>query len=177
MYKKLAIFLFFSAINHLAIGQQIPVQHYFRQIDNRGYDGDYKAYSVRVFADSSIEVRVYTVPGMSFQTAMQKVTYFGRYQQHNDSCIIRYWSSYTEHREMNTRIIKLKRWDNKNDSLPAITLNPSVHFIIQGAIITFSCWWIPQLPRSTEVQVNAMETVFQRWGKTFNRQYFPGISE
>ncbi|MCX6318221.1 MAG: hypothetical protein NTW29_13080 [Bacteroidetes bacterium] len=177
MYKKLAIYLLFTAITRVAIGQQEPIQYFFRQIDNRGYDGDYKAYSVRVFADSSIEVRVYTVPGMTFQPAMQKATYFGRYHQLNDSCIIRYWSSYTEYREMSSGIKLRKRWENKNDSLPALKLNTSARFIIQGLIITFSGWLIPQILRSTAVQVDAMETVFQQWGKSFNRQYFTGIPE
>lgn len=177
MYKKLAIYLLFSAITHVAIGQVEPIQYFFRQIDNRGYDGDYKAYSVRLFADSSIEVRVYTVLGMSFQPAMQKATYFGRYHQLKDSCIISYWSSYTEYREMVTHIKTLKMPEKKNDSLPGLKLNQPGYFIIRGAIITFSGWMFPPLPRSTAVQVKEMENVFQQWGKSFNRQYFTGIPE
>lgn len=112
------------------------------------------------------------MPRMQYNPPMSKTSYFGKYYQQNDSCRIRYWSSYSETRDFRLQLIKKPEVKNNIPGQTSIVIYPDLHFIIKDGKFFLSGVMIPVLPASSAMVVNTAETNFQQWGKTFRQNKF-----
>ncbi len=161
MIKAAFILVVFLNISFLCNAQQkIIKEQYCKQIDQRGYDGDYIAYVVKLFTDYTIEFQTYYIKGMMFDAPIHRTTYFGTYYQANDTCIITSVSGYAEtsyrgRKEISKSIITPKHFFFK---LP-------LQFLISDNAISSLSFLFPVLTKSDYTKINAIEGCFPQWGK------------
>lgn len=172
MFKRIAILFLFLSFIVIASAQKEPVQYFFTERDGRPLDGNYVAYAALLYADSTIEIRIYMIPGMEFNPPMSKLSYFGKYSRKNDTATIKYWSSYSEKRggtlwRLNKPVI------NKQTPVSSIKLYPDLWFIVKDEKFSMPGLMIPDLPVSSAITINAVEAVFQGWGNLFKENKWP----
>lgn len=159
-----------------ANAQKVPVQYFFTETDARGYDGTYKAYVVKLFADSTIELKVYSLPGMAYRPPFYKTSYFGKYSSVNDSSRIKYWSSYSESRDCTFQRMHRPVARNNITAKTPYTIYPDLLFVVKDGYFIMSGLMIPVLPASSAASVNAIEKIFQQWGNPLKQNSkFTGV--
>ena len=136
-------------------GQQV----YYKEFDARPTDGDYRAYVIKLFADSTIQIENYSMEGMRYEPAFYKTTYTGKYSQKNDTCIILYLRAYSQFKQKNR---ETKFGKDKND-LNLNFLKTNHTFFVQNGIIFSPTWLFPPLPKANEIEANSLELTFQNW--------------
>jgi hypothetical protein len=170
MLNKIAIVFITTLLVLYANAQKTPVQCFFKEADERGYDGNYNAYTVQLFADSTFVIRVYTMFGIQFDPALYRTTYSGKYSQIKDSCEIKYRSSYSESRAGYSRAMYKQKGNKNKYVIPPASLYPKHQIIIRDGIIAFTGWFLPDIPASTSMMIDAMESKFQNRGIPFRQK-------
>ena len=136
---------------------KIVKEQYCKQIDARGYDGNYSAYVVKLFTDSTIEFQTYFIKGMQYNAPLYRTTYLGRYYQVKDTFTISYLAGYTEKfdtgkNELTKSVIGAKGIFFK---LPA-------SFLVVNKTISSPSFLFPPLGKADDIEVNVIETLFKQ---------------
>ena len=159
--KRFFIQLTFLVISFVSNAQKkIVREQYCKQVDARGYDGDYSASVVKLFTDSTIEFQIYFIKGMQYNAPFYRTTYFGKYYQRKDTFVIPYLTGYTE-----------KYDKGKNEVIKSVIGSKEIFFKLPGSFVVFNktisspSFLFPPLEKADDIEVNAIETLFRQLNK------------
>ena len=156
--KRFFIQLTFLVIPFLSNAQKkIVREQYCKQVDARGYDGDYSAFVVKLFTDSTIEFQTYFIKGMQYNAPLYRTTYFGRYYQVKDTLIIPSLTGYTEKYDKGKNELTKSGIGAKG-----IFFKLPASFLVINKTISSSSFLFPLLPKADDIEVNAIEILFKK---------------
>ncbi|MDZ4795110.1 MAG: hypothetical protein SGI83_12590 [Bacteroidota bacterium] len=136
--------------------KKIVKEQYCKQVDARGYDGNYSAYVVKLFTDSTIEFQIYFIEGVRYNAPLYRTTYFGKYYQGKDTLIIPSLTGYTG-----------KYDKGKNEHTKSVIGAKEIFFKLPASLfvanktISSPSFLFPPLGKADDIEVNAIEILFE----------------
>ncbi len=161
MLGKASILIISIALSIPSYSQyHLLASQFCKETDNRGYDGNYSGYVVRIYNDSTIEIHKYFIQGMIYNAPVIKTTYAGKFIKVNDTFTVFFLSWYTERKE------KLKTIALRNTKTPTnMYWDLPVTFFIQNGVISTTRFLFPDMPACTDAGVRKIETMYTEYYK------------
>jgi hypothetical protein len=158
VFLIISLLLLTATVGRTQLGA--PVKQFYKEIDARGYDGDYNAHVVSLYPDSIIEIKHYHKPPAMYGQSFCKTTYIGKYSAKNDSFFISSISGYTQVKSDDGKKIA-----SYSVSMNTITKGKNCVFFLRNGKISTPDFLFPELPETipaADLLIKGLEESFQK---------------